>query len=132
MSKEHRQAKGYLVTVQQLLQRQKMLMLREKTLVRARIGQCVVFGLLIGTLFINLDTSPVDSRCAAVLFILVFLCFLCVCFFGFLGLYPPLLPLLVCATAASTAPLMLLRRIAASPVFSRAVQSRSATVGWLV
>lgn len=64
VSKDHLQAQGFLSTVAKLLQRQKTLMLREKTLVRARIAQCVIMGLLIGSLFVNLSVTPLDSRCA--------------------------------------------------------------------
>jgi hypothetical protein len=61
----HSQDRYALPLLQQLrflLQRQKTIFLRDPTLVRARLMQCILMGLIIGGLWFNLDVTLADAR----------------------------------------------------------------------
>lgn len=58
-----RYALASLAMLRLVLARQAKLFVRDVTLVRARIGQCVVMGLLIGGLWFQRDNTLDDARC---------------------------------------------------------------------
>jgi len=47
-----------------VLRRQTQLFTRDKTLVKARLAQCAIMGLLMGSLFYDLSVSATDGRYA--------------------------------------------------------------------
>jgi hypothetical protein len=61
--KSERFAKPFPAMLALVLARQKALFVRDVTLVRARVGQCVIMGLLIGGLWFQEPVNLESSRC---------------------------------------------------------------------